>query len=340
MAKHKLSSKEVMDIIYSADEKIGSFEENIKELREELLEKQKNNQIKASYANNLIDKKRNYCDPREHYYILAMPTIPKDKNANIYGRTMFPKVEKEIDLLNFYTNKGYVFRKDVSLYIDGENFEKAKECLKHKSLQRFEYLDKKEESEFVLTIKVNEDRLHRSMLNAIAFKPSLPGSFEIKDITMGSRDKEQSIIKSGVKNAGSFMLLLEEEKPLEKINFYISLNDEMEYFGIEELRFLHLTKKSESVILEIEKEDYFHSMSEDIYIETFDEVLETTLQAKSIVAYSEYQNGVLGHEITPSRGNKTQPIIRNIKSIFLEIPYETFKNGIESIRFKNIQTRN
>lgn len=344
MTIKKISSQEVMKTIEDANETINGLTETLENFTRRIHRKQKITYDQARYANTLIGQLDQYNPAFEHEYSLTAPTVIKQSEYEIFGTTLHPPFKHEIDLFNLSTESGILFREDVRAEIGYTPSELLLESLKHESIQKEPFYGEFEEKNLELNFYIQQEkRLGHTFCNMIEFSPILPGSFDITGMSVvveGETLETILLTRTTIRNAGGFRLFLEEALPISQLRIEIALHDTTETFGLHHLYLKNTAvKETGSLIFEIEKPYFIHTVHENIELDYFHETKKTTLSAEGIKIFTSMDRGELGFEVIPSTDVNANVILRNTRKLFIEVPNHVFRRGLERIRFDNIQRR-
>lgn len=354
MAIYKMSSKELMDVLDTAEQSVSNLRSSIGTIRQELDKKLK-------IFSNAIEFSAETAGVLGEYLMQKDRSIPStivlgdaeivDGKYTKYGLNILPASAKHPNnIFNLMAATGPLFKNNATVYINGEIAPTQTGILMHEGIKdRPSCFEEYAEPDLTLRIEINpNDMLGATACNTIELLPFIPGSFNILGIRFFSmrdyRNKAEtpSITMDGtITNVGASRIVLPENIDLYACELDIRLrfkNAAEKYpFGLRHLYFLNCSYREDShVVVKLSQDAYIDWISDDITIHDQSGMHITTCSNEGIKLYASYADGIFGAEILPTKGAIQNGIARNIRTIFVDIPV---KNSISSIRFAKIGTR-
>lgn len=352
-----MSSKELNDILFSAQNAMKTMEQDIrltKNHMEELIKIINTvNEYNQQKLGELLDKianasEQNNFSGAENRIVFSMKTDLIGK-FDMFGLSIHPKfLRKPVNIFNLDTSRGPIFVDNMDVYINDKKSDAMKNALKHIHVygKTPAYLEL-DEPEFTLEIVVDRNNLlGNTRFNTIEIAPILAGSFDIKELRIYDIHNQDMAtpdctIKS-LNNCPTMRFLLNEPYELLKAQFDIKINyrnkDGKYPFGLHGLYFLDADYDPDSyVIAKIEKKQYIETVSDDIYIKNQYASYKTAATDEGIKYYLSYVNGSLEYEITPSTAKTENVIPRNTKEIYAYVPLKNC--SILAMEISKIKTR-
>lgn len=279
-------------------------------------------------------------------------------NFGIYGNTIYPAFVKiPTDVFNYTTSTGSVYKKSgIVEFYDRDNTTQElsnkdtkiayADILKDDAVKNADKIDIfKTFNTNTITMAVQVASglasINNSEFNMIEINPYLPGSFDIETIRIYTVDQyykndmiaADKVIDGVSKDTGAMRLSLDKTYNMYRIEFDIKLKYQNNGFpfGLKSLHFYKadMDKKNDTVIVEIDKNDYIASVGQDITIVTPEEEIKTTAEKYGVKYYMFYDNGVLQTPLS-------NPISRNITKFYAEIP---LKESLVGVVFDSIKLR-
>ena len=310
---------------------------------------------------SIIDACNNYNSSLANNVLLAENNNTKNKiifnyntdkimggDYDIFGQTIhaaFVKLPENV--FNFLTETGPIFKDNatVEFYTDLENKDIKYEynnILKHESdITKEDVFKVLDSDRITMAVQINVGNMvSGTNFNMIEIAPYLPGSFNIEEIRLFTIDQYLSQDLTlpakridGIKDCGAIRIALDNKYQLYRIEFDFKINYQFNGypFGLRHLYFLNTDADTEndSIVIEIEKNNYIESVGQDITIIKPSGESDTTADAYGIKYYLFYENGTLQTPLT-------NPIARNVTKFYAEIP---LKEPIIGIEFKDILVR-
>ena len=356
MAGKKLSSRDLMSLLDSTYSRINDMETTISTLKLNLDSRlsvirniQEYEQKRMTDLTKLLDEGK--WIKQANKIVLANSNIIKGTYSQ-FGSTIHPALLKEpVDILNYKTINGYVFKDNASISINGVTKPKYLAALQNDTIPDqdicFEEFDKQD---LEIEIKINPGKLLGSTnFNMIEIVPYIPGSFNISDIEVYSLqgyymedNSADSVISNTIKNVGVSRILMDKTITMYKVNLNVHINykniNDAYPFGIKHIYFLNAEFNPDSfIVIKSDQAGYIDTISEDITVVDQTGVVDTTCNEEGLKLFIEYDSGEGGIDpITTSKGISNNPLPRDIKSFYLEYP---IKRSTESIQFGNIELR-
>ena len=264
-----------------------------------------------------------------------------------YGVGIHPKINSSINIMNFSSPNGYIYKDNATVYIDSVEKGDFKSILVENSIQNKGIaFDEFESDTIQLDVVIDQTNLlGATKTNVIEISPYLPGSFDINTIMIyTSQDYKTGdntptyTINQGMLSTGNTRIFLEEKLDIWKVTFNIKLtyqNEAGKYpFGLKHLYFLNANIAANSyVVASCTKDNTIKYISEDItVIDQYGERV-TTCTKEGIKLYGSNTGNELSYQIATSKGLTLNAIAKNIKEFFVYVPLNT---SIISIKFDNI----
>ena len=353
----KLTTKEIMDIIDSSEEKIESLDNSVTSIQSELEKKLAVITEQTEYNSYQLENLRNSTNNNDEGTSIMLTDERIEGTYMKYGSSVHPAwVSEPTNVMNFQTAVGPIYKDNAEVIVSTNNEKDmnlsigATDMLMHDAVKGKEpYLLKLNGDEVTIDIKINPgDLLGATSFNVIEVLPYLPGSFDITridvytmlDFKTGS--SVPSIIKGdAIPDAGATRIFLDSTAELYRCVMHCKLNytdaDGRHPFGLKHIYFLNANvNPNSSIIAPVTKNSYIDWISEDITIRDQNGVRQTTCTAEGIKIYSSNVNGELGNEIATTKGIAQNSLARNVKTIYVFMPV---KKSISSIKFKRVATR-
>lgn len=344
----KLTSEQFMNILEDAQSSISDTRtqvENIKTEIENRINIINNIEEYNQHKIELLNKKEK---PMNTNSILIIDGEEIAGNYSTCGVTVHPKIKTSVNVLNFSTPDGYIYKNNASVSINGQEESVYNAMLMEDSIQNkgcaFAEFDT---DEIKLQVTINPtELLGDTKTNIIELFPYLPGSFDINNVeifTMQDYKTDAKIvptyaINKGMLSVGNSRIFLKEKLDVWKIVFSITLkyrNEAGKYpFGLKHLYLINANLVSNSYIdVKASTESIIKYISEDIIITDQYGERESTCENEGIELYANNIGGELSYSIMTSKGITLNALTKNIKDFYLHVPLD---RSIISIKFKNI----
>lgn len=354
MAINKMSSKELMDVLDTAETEISSLRNDINTIKTDISNKLHIFQNAMEYTASMTGKYNDFLVNDEQQNIntimLNEATVVESTMAK-YGLTVHPAYSSTpVNVLNIESTTGPIFKNNANIYLNGESSPFCLPMLMHDAIKgQGTAFDETSLQDFTLRIEINPNDLFGSTAcNTIEMQPFIPGSFDITEIrlfTMSDYRSSASIptltISKTLKDVGAGRIILPKTYDMYAVEFDIHMtfmNSNNRYpFGFRHIYFLHANYNSDSyAIIELTRENYIDWISENIIIHDQNGVRSTTCTDEDIEIYSGYSSGELSYQVTPTKGTVQSTIARNTKTLYIKIPID---KSIISLKFKQIGER-
>ena len=356
MAGKKLSSRDLMSLLDNTYSRITDMETTISTLKLNLDSRlsvirniQEFEQKRMTDLTGLLEKGK--WIKQANKIILANSNIIAGTFTK-FGSTIHPALLKDpIDILNYKTINGYMFKDNASMSINGVTKPKYISALQNDNiLDQDICFEEFNTPDLEIEIKINPGKLLGSTnFNLIEIVPYMPGSFNMSNLEVYSLQGyymedniPDSTISNTIKNVGVSRILMDKTITMYKVNFNVHINyknmNGAYPFGIKHIYFLNAEfNPDSSIIIKADQADYIDTISEDITVVDQTGIVDTTCNEEGLKLFVEYDIGEGGIDpIATSKGISNNPIPRDIKSFYLEYP---IKRSTESIQFKDIELR-
>ena len=349
-----MSSKQLMDVLDSAEESMETLRSDINDIKQEVNRRLSILSNIAEFSTQEIMKFNEYSllkeEPASSTIILSQANIiggVYDK----YGMTLMPSSPSvPANIFNLFAATGPIFKNNANVYINGEFKANAINMLMHDAIkEQGSFFDEFDKPDITLRISVNpDDLLGNTLFNTVELLPFIPGSFDIKAIrfqTLQDYRAESTVPSITLSNTmpyvGASNIILDESIELYscEIDIHINFKNAAEKypFGLKHLYFLNKNfNKNSYILIKLSKDSYIDWVSDNIVVHDQEGLHASTCTHEDIKAYSRYKNNILDLEIGFTKGAIQNSVSRNIRDIYLKIPIKT---AITSIKFKQIGLR-
>lgn len=344
----KLTSEQFMNILEDAQNSISDTKIQVENIKTEIENKMNvinNIEEYNQYRIELLDKKEK---PISTNNILLIDSKEIAGNYSTCGVTVHPKIKTSINVLNFSTPDGYIYKNNASVSINGKeesiyNAMLIEDSIINKGCAFAEF----NTNEIKLQVTINPtELLGDTKTNIIELFPYLPGSFDINNVeifTMQDYKTDAKIIPTytinkGMLSVGNSRIFLKEKLDVWKVIFSITLkykNEAGKYpFGLKHLYLINANLVNDSYInVKASAESVIKYISEDIIVTDQYGERESTCENEGIELYANNIGGELSYSVMTSKGITLNALTKNIKDFYLHIPLD---RSIISIKFKNI----
>lgn len=329
----KPSTSKVMEVFENAVQSSENLEKDLEDTKAVLQKKIDLMETQYEYALYTLTSLKSRPSAQDGKIIFS--DTEKYGQFDMFGMTIHPKLAKEPrNLFNFLTTRGYLFKDNVAVTVNGETNDHLKESLKHDSLASKEYyID--EFSKDVLDITIEPDLktpLGSLKCNMLEFHPFLPGSFNIEYINVYSRDNlvyPAHVISGGITNVGSQRIILTEKVDVGKVEMRVKLlykDSNGRYpFGLRHLYFQEANFLDGSyVIVRADTNEDIDYVYDKIVMKTqYGFSKEESSKDWGIRYYTTYDGENLSHEVETSTATKPSLISMNTKALYVYVPVTT-----------------
>ena len=352
----KLNSKQLMDIMQSAQDSITQIDKDINYMKSGLskrLELIRNVQDYNSEQVNILRESANggeASNGRTKFLLAKVDAVSGIYDA--YGLTVHPKFIKEpTNIFNISSAAGYIYKNNASVYIDDVRRQDFNDMLIEDSIAEkgvaFTYFD---HPDIILDVRVDEkDELGSTDFNIIEFLPYIPGSFTVNAIsvyTMQSHKRGKITpdfyIMHDLKNFSAGRIMIDQTRTLYRCVISIKLDykndNDMYPFGMKHLYFLkgNYNAKS-SIVFKANHGRYIDTIGENIRVIDQNGEYDSSCTDEGIKLYMDFDGFSPRYEITTSQGLNESPLTKNIKEFYVAMPVD---RSITSIEFKDIKSSN
>jgi len=355
MATNRISSKQIMNLLDDARNRIGALEDDAATMKLNMdsrlsvirnIQEYEEKQMKE--LTSLVDKGR-WIEQANKIVLVRSDIV--EGVYDIFGSTVHPKFLKEPnDIFNFKTVGGYSFKDNAVVSIDGIIKPRYKAMLMHDSITGQDIcFDEFDNNRIELSVKINPgELLGTTEFNVIEIMPYLPGSFKIESLDIYSLqsyymndDNPDSSMPGEIKNVGVCRLLTDDKYNLYELKMKITLNfknSNGKYpFGLKHLYFLNAEMNTESfVVCKIKQNKYIDTISEELTVVDQTGIVETTCREENIELFTDYASGIGIDAIATSKGLTNNPIPRDIKEFYMKYPIQ---RSTVSVQFNDINLR-
>lgn len=365
----RISSKDIMDILEDSKESIDEIGDDVNTIREELEKRLMVIRDAEDYSLQQmkdVQEMLNGTQGQEHTrtIMLARQGNKAFGTYDVFGSTIHPSfMRTPYDIFNLDSVTGKLFKDNATVSINDTPKNEYKELLKDDSINgkgiTYMYSDERygsstgeaahEQGEAWLDVEVNMNDLKGSTdFNIIEFQPYLPGSMIIDELELYTTEDYYTKATSpsfhwyrSINNAGCFRFMLDKTRSLWKFHLHALLNyqnqDGKYPFGFKHIYFLNGEYDTKSkIIVKVTSDKFIDHISDAITVHDQNGVYRAKCSEEGIKLYSNYSDGELSYEITPSSGLAVNSIPRNIKEFYVSIPVT---RSMVSIRFDEIAER-
>lgn len=353
MAIPGMSSKEIHDIILSANSRITQVSDEIDAFGEHIAHLSNIQEFQYEYAQEMWLRTPHSPQFMANDVILASPRANLQGNCQVYGTTVIPKVIREKNLFNLRSTSGYLYRTDAAAKVGNFRDNNYEMFLKHQSIQDrpfftlltndfFKVPFDPEAPVFDLEVYIDTPiQAGNTFFNSIELHPHLPGSFVIEALQiLENEDTGWETIATNLPGA-PMRLMLERSYAMLAVILRIRMTEKVKggwHFGLKHLHFFESDfDPASNIVFEVERPKHLRSIGSAITVQTPYGRRETTLAEMGAKLYIAYNNGIAEHEIHPSTLNSNNVILRNIKKFYVQMPVPV--TGITSVFFHSIQER-
>jgi hypothetical protein len=344
----KMTSQELNDILINSQMKIKEIDDNITVIKNDISDKLFVIRHESEYiSKQLQDLANGAYSLNEGMYVLS--NMPKDK-FEVYGSTVHSSfIKQPINIFNLQVSgTGEIFfRDDVKVLINKEEKESYKSILSHSSSKDKQFFCREFNSN-ELTIEIiadQENALGSTLCNVIEINPFLPGSFDIKKLTIFGINSEgetttEPIELSGIERVGQSRIVLPNKIEFHKIEMSIVINhssrsgDKAIYpFGLKHIYLYDADFKQDSfVVVPIKTDEYISIIKDKIMIKDITSNKMSTIEEEEIELYLEYNNGIFDTQVYSSTPTERREIAKNTKVIYAKIPLLKTKESTKEYR--------
>jgi len=350
----KLSSKQLMDVLEKTETRVDTLQNNISAMQLELDKQLSIFSNAMEFAAESISRFNEGLLQDESVsnttFILA-DQEKVDGTYETYGLTVLPyAMANKRNIFNLSTAVGPIYKNNATVYIDEEVSPVFSHVLMHDAIKGKENaFDEMASPEFTLKVTVNpNEAFSAASFNTIELLPYISGSFDITGVrvfTMQDYRAKSTFptinMDVDLRSAGACRICLEKTVELYSCEIDIKAkfkNAAGKYpFGLKHIYFLNSNYNPDSyMVFKVSRNRYVDWISDDIVIHDQNGIHATTCTDEDIRLYMSYENGVLGSEITPSKGLTQHTLPRNVYDFYVRLP---IKKGIISLKFKTIGER-
>ena len=328
----KPTTSEVMDIFNNAASKTSAMQQDIQNTKTNLEKKleilKAQNEYMLNQMMSLSEKKGSVPDK------IVFTDVDKAGKYDSFGMTIHPRFTKTPrDIFNFYSTRGYIFKDNVTVQLNGLEDESLKESLKNDSIESKEFSIKEYSvSDLTIDILPNiKSPLGSLSFNMIELVPFLPGSFNIESIDVYSKDNLDIVVQSleyGIQRVGSQRIFFSDKTEVGKIKIKLRLlyqNSRGKYpFGLKHLYVQEADVDDESyVIVRVDKTESISYIFDDVVLKSqFGTDAKISSNEYGIEYYASY-DGELSQQIETSKPTSRNYISTNTRTAFIRIPLKT-----------------
>lgn len=350
----RMTSKQLMDVLDSAEESMSVLRSNINDVKQELSRR-------MLILNNAVEFSTQAITKINENILLKEAVVPStiilgeadivDGIYEKYGINVLPNCPSTpTNIFNLFAATGPIFKNNANTYINGEFKTNALNMLMHDAIkEKGSFFEEYDKPDITLKISVNPNDLLGSVsFNVLEILPYIPGSFDIRAIRFQTLQDYRAnsnfasvTLNNTIPHVGANQIVLEKGIELYSCEIDVHINFKNaanKYpFGLKHLYFLNKNNdKNSHVIVRISRDSYIDWISDDITVHDQNGIRITSCTQENIKAYVKYKNNILESEIPFTRGAVQNSISRNIREFFLNIPVKT---SITSIKFKQIGLR-
>lgn len=261
--------------------------------------------------------------------------VEKRGRFDSFGMSVHPKLAKAPrNLFNIQTTKGYLFKNNMKVSVNGVYDDDFKEMLKEESISSKKAVIKEyAEDTIKLTIEMNTKASLGSLAcNVLELAPYLPGSFNIAAINVYSKDNMQfpaQTFEREITRVGAQRIILSEKVEVGKIELDIKLlfkNAKGRYpFGLQHLYLLEANFLNDSyVVVRLNKSDNVAYIYDSLTVKTqFGESSSETVDDWGVTFWAQFDGEVLSHQLEVSTKMNPSYLSSNLKTIYIRMPLNT-----------------
>jgi hypothetical protein len=349
----KLNSKQIMDIMQSAQDSISRIDKDVNYMKAGLakrLELIKNIQAFNSLQATILRDSANGGASSSARTKFLLARTEAQGIYDTFGFTVHPKFIKEpINVFNISSSVGYIYKNNATVSIDGVQRQDMADMLIHDSIAEkgvaFACFD---HPEILVEVKVDEnDVLGSTDFNIIELLPYIPGSFTIRAVSLYTMQSHKDgkivpdfYIMRDLRDFSASRVMIDKTRTLYRCVFSITLNykneDGMYPFGIKHLYFLKGEYNAASnIVFKASHGKYINTIGENIRVIDQNGEYESSCTEEGIKLYMDYSDGELKYEIPTSQGLIENPLSKNIKDFYVSMPVD---RSITSIEFTDIKS--
>ena len=327
----RLTTTEVMEIFDKAAEKAESMQKEVRDVKQSIERKLTILDSQHEYALNKLKALNDNHGKVARKIVFATTEIVGE--YDIFGETVHKKFTKAPrDIFNLKTTRGYFSKDNISkVTVNGVENAAIREAIKQESIEGREFaVEEFSTNRLEIVIEPNlKAPLGSLKMNMIEICPFLPGSFNIENIQLYSKDNLDDPAQElpiGIGAAGARRIVFDEKTDVGKIVISIKLlykkSNGLFPFGLRHLYFQEANFKENSyAIVRVDKAGYISYILDSVTIRNQNGTGKVSSQEYGIQYYAEYSDGALKLELEPS-ASASEPnyISINATTCYIKIP--------------------
>lgn len=332
---YKKNSSEFMEAFDNATNKLQEAQNNIDTIKDSIEKRLKILNYSNDYTlKSLSELKLKSTEGTVQNKILLPFSNVVGGSFDSFGMTMHPKFLKTPNnLFNFMSGTGPIFKNNVTVYINTQEDEEAKNFLMDDRINNKDYFIKEYDSDILeIDIYTQDNGVIGDMrFNTIELLPYLPGSFNIESIEVfevGDKDTAVHTIHD-INDCSQSRIILDEKITMSHTKFKIKLkykNSDGKYvFGFKHLYFLNADYSVNSfAIIQIDKPEAIEYIYDTVLVHSqFGQSDKIKAADLNIEFYISYDYEVLNRIIELSSDTNPNYISANTKIVYMRMPITT-----------------
>lgn len=359
MSVHQVTSKQLMEVLGSAQSRLESLVNNndtlVRNLNKRLTVIRNIQEYEQQQMEQLLLLLDSNQQIQQYQKIVFVRSNIVQGIYDKFGSTIYPQLLKEpTQVFNFKTAAGYVFKNNATVTITTNDTSRtlseyasilAEDTVTGKDIFFEEY----DTNTIQISVRVNPGELLGSTaFNLLEIVPYIPGSFDITSLEIFSMQgyytgdtQPASSFPNRIKKVGISRFLIDQTINLYELRMTVSLNfrnNNGKYpFGIKHLYFLNASFNSNSyVTVQVDTNRNLDMISEDVTVVDQSGIVNSTCKEERIGLFSSWNNGLGTDEIATSKGLTYNPVTRNIKTFFVHYP---ILRSVTSLQFNEVVLR-
>lgn len=331
----QLSSKELNEILSTAQEQITEVDQKMQVAQADMEKKMNIIRYETDYTSQQFAKLAAGLFTPDS----GMMSLVNVQNGNFerYGIVAHGAMTK--DMTNVFNLKisgsGEIFfRNDIKASVNGVYSNTYQDMLKHESLDREIFFEEFSSPEIKLVIETEEasKMLGPTKFNIIEIDSFLNGSYDIQSMKIYTVNDEGEIVATpdtyAYPSVGKLRIVFPTKRSFYKIEIvakskleYVKNERKVYPFGIKHIYFYDADFRSDSyAIIPIRRDSYIATIREDIRIRDVAGTRQSTLSDEGITVFADYANGVLDTQIYSTTSTQRNEIARNLSVIYAKVP--------------------
>ena len=360
MSVHQVTSKQLMEILNSAQERLealtGANKTVIHNLDKRLTVIKYIQEYEQQQMDQLLLLLEDNQEVQQHKKIVFARSNIVQGVYNKFGSTIHPQLLKEPppQVFNFKTAAGYVFKNNAIVTVtSGDKSlirpEYVSMLAADTVMEKDIYFEEYDRNIVDISIRVKPGELLGSTaFNLLEIVPYIPGSFDIISLEIYSMQgyytgdtQPVSVFPNRVNKVGISRFLIDQTINLYELRMRVQLNFRStngKYpFGIKHLYFLDASFNPNSyVTVQVDTSRNIDTISEDIIVVDQSGTVETTCKEDRVQIFANWNNGIGSDEIVTSKGLTQNPVTRNLRTFFVRYPV---LRSVTSLQFNEVTLR-